>query len=566
MIFALIATVAVLTIVTVAVFADRLGVAAPLILVVVGLGASFIPHWSQEFDPEIILIGVLPPLLYSAAVNVPIMDFRRNLTPISVLSVLLVLGSAVATGVVLHLIIPTLPLAGAIALGAVISPTDAVAATSMGKRLGLPPRLVTLLEGEGLVNDAAALVLLRSAVAAVGGVVTIWGAVGDFVYAVAAAILIGAVVGIVIVRLRAKLNDPVLTTAISFAVPFIAYLPVEAIGASGVLSTVVAGLVMGHKGQKYLSPQDRLSERTNWQTVQFMLENAVFLMMGLELTTLVSEAQGSELGITETILIALLLTAVLVVLRFAVVAPLIHTMHKQARAAEGARERIDQARDRLEQMPADSPRVRRVGRFLTRREADADFAAQEGLGWRGGAVLSWSGMRGVVTLAAAQTLPSDLPFRPQLILIAFSVAIITLLVQGGTLPLVIRLVALRGPDSAVERADFSSLISEITAEAVTVLDDPDLRLPSGTPYDPETVDRVRADSLSLSERLDRLHSRTQDDPIDQYHRLRSLVLAAEREALLEARSIGAHSSRALNRALHLLDLEEFRLGQIEKEG
>ena len=191
-------------------FSKKLGVAAPLILIVVGVGFSFIPGAPVVVPHEVILLGLLPPILYSAALTVPVIDFRRNLTSISLLSVALVIVTAGITGFILYLLFPQLSLAAGIAIGAVISPTDAVAATALGKRLGLPPRLVTILEGEGLVNDATALVLLRSAVAATAASVAFWDVVGDFVFAAAVALAIGLVVGWVTVLVRSRLRDSVL--------------------------------------------------------------------------------------------------------------------------------------------------------------------------------------------------------------------------------------------------------------------------------------------------------------------------------------------------------------------
>ncbi|HEY1530851.1 MAG TPA: cation:proton antiporter, partial [Galbitalea sp.] len=189
--WALFGVVAIVSIVAAGAFANKLGVAAPLILIVLGVGFSFIPGAPTVVEPEVILAGILPPILYSAAVNVPIVDFRRNFSSIFGLSVLLVLASAFATGWLLFALFPRLTFAEGVAIGAVISPTDAVAATAIGKRLGLPPRLVTILEGEGLVNDATALVLLRSAIAATAASVSFWGSLGDFAYAVIVAIVIG---------------------------------------------------------------------------------------------------------------------------------------------------------------------------------------------------------------------------------------------------------------------------------------------------------------------------------------------------------------------------------------
>lgn len=573
--YALLGVVGIVTVVAVAAFATRLGIAAPLVLVVVGIIASYVPGVPEiEFPPELILAVVLPPILYSAAVNVPLVDFRRNLKAITGLSVLLVIVSALISGGVLYLLLPDLSIPAAIALGAVISPPDAVAATAIGKRLGLPPRLVTVLEGEGLVNDATALVLLRSAVAATAGAVSFSAIAGDFVYAVVAAIAVGFVVGHVTVKVRSRLDDPVLNTAISFAVPFVAYFPAEEIEASGVLAVVVAGLVTGHRSASRFSAQDRLTERINWRTVQFILENGVFLLMGIEIKALVDQVQDDDLGVLQAVLFGLLVTGVLVLVRVAFVVPLVAVLRRDQRRAVRRGERLDGALERLDQMdvaadssPADvdddqAARRRKARRFLTRRRADAEFLTSEGLGWRGGAVLAWSGMRGVVTLAAAQSLPSDIPYRPQLVLIAFTVAIVTLLAQGGTLPLLIRSLKITGSDAAADRAELAGLYETIASTGLATLDNPELQQPDGERFSPDVIERVREESLMLSEAVAERSDTDGARPHAQHRALRLLVLQAERAALLDARASGEYSSRVLERAQYMLDLEESRLTQL----
>lgn len=584
--YALLVLFGLFTIVAVATIAPRLGVATPLVLVVVGIAVSFLPGIPLvDFPPELILALVLPPILYSAAVNVPLVDFRRNLKAITGLSVLLVLVSALGSGFVLYWLLPDLSLASAVALGAVVSPPDAVAATSIGKRLGLPPRLVTMLEGEGLVNDASALVLLRSALLAMAGAVSLWQIAGDFLFAVAAAIVVGLVVGSVSVWVRSKLGNPVLNTTISFAVPFIAYLPAQEIHASGVLAVVVAGLVTGHRSAQRFSAQDRISERLNWRTVQFVLENGVFLLIGLELRGLLEQVRDDHLGIMTAIGLGLLVTVVLVVIRIVFVVPLIGILRRDQRRAarrvksiDSALEHLERATDSTGPAPADRPKLRR---FLTRRRADVDFLTSEGLGWRGGAVLAWSGMRGVVTLAAAQSLPRDIPYRPQLILIAFTVAVVTLLAQGGTLPLLIRRLGIVGTDAAADRTELASLVDEVSRVGLATLDSPDLAQDDGAAFDAEVIDRVRADSRTISESMaeraqagpaSAADADTDDregasaspgaGPHEQHRALRLRVLQAERAALLDARSAGSYSSRVLERAQHLLDLEESRLAEL----
>ena len=570
--YAILGVVGLLIVVGVAAFASRLGVAAPLILVVVGIICSFVPGVPDfDFPPELILAVVLPPILYSNAVTVPLVDFRRNLKAITGLSVVLVIISALASGALLYWLLPDLSLPAAIALGAVISPPDAVAATSIGKRLGLPPRLVTLLEGEGLVNDASALVLLRSAVAVAAATTEfkLWEVAADFVYAVVAAIAVGLVVGYVTVWARSRLNDAVLTTTISFAVPFVAFIPAEEINASGVLAVVVAGLYTGHRSAVMFSAQDRISERTNWRTAQFVLENGVFLLMGVELKALIQEVQAANLGVWHAVWVGLAATVLLVLVRGAFVVPLIAMLRRDQRRAAEVTPYLDSALERLDRLDAGvdtaSERSTRARRFLSRKKADAEFLTSQGLGWRGGVVLAWSGMRGVVTLAAAQSLPSDIPYRAELVLVAFTVAIVTLLGQGATLPLVIRRLGVVGSDQEADRVELATLYQEIASIGLATLDNPDLRRADGEPFDPEVIDRVREDSLMMGEAVAERSGDEGNRPHEQRRELRLRVLQAERAAFLDARATGGYSSRMLDRAQRMLDLEESRLMQLDGE-
>jgi NhaP-type Na+/H+ or K+/H+ antiporter len=568
--------VAIVTIVLAGVFSRKLGVAAPLILILVGFGFSYIPGAPTVVNHNIVLLGLLPPILYAAAINVPVVDLRRNFSTISALSVGLVLVTAFGTGFVLFMIFPDLSLAGGIALGAVISPTDAVAATALGKKLGLPPRLVTILEGESLVNDATALVLLRSAILAISGAVTFWGVIGDFAFAVAVAILIGFAVGFVTVRVRVKLRDPILDTTISLAVPFIAFIPAEALGASGVLAVVTAGLYSGHNSAKRFSAQARISERLNWRTAQFVLENGVFLLMGLEISAIIADVIAKDLSVTTAVVYGLMMVAGIIVIRFLFIIPLLLLLRRRGEQAEERQSRVRAMLDRMRRRAAADPvfqkRQDRAERVFQRRESDLKQLKAEGLGWRGGVVLGWSGMRGVVTLAAAQSLPEDIPYRSQLVLIAFTVAVVTLLLQGGTLPWVIRASGIRGTDRAADRRELAELLDEMGAAGLSALDNPDFTLPDGHEVDPAVIDRVRHDTLLSAESAwERARYGSGEEglarsPHQQYRALRQEVLQAERAALLDARSTGSYPSRVLARAQAMLDLEETRLEQIDNPG
>jgi CPA1 family monovalent cation:H+ antiporter len=579
--YALVAIGGIVAIVGAAALAPKLGLAAPLLLVVVGVGYSFIPGVPPiEIEPEWILAGVLPPLLYAAAINVPIVDFRRNFTAIAGLSVLLVIASALLTGFVLFALLPDLDFAAALALGAVISPTDVVAATSIGKRLGLPARLLTILEGEGLVNDATALVLLKSALAAValsaqGIEFSAWSAIWGFLFAVVVAVAIGLVVGIIAVWVRRKLNNPMLDTAISFAVPFIAFIPAEEVGASGVIAVVTVGLYSGHQSARQFSAQSRISERLNWRTVQFVIENGVFLLMGAQISGIIAGVHADDLSVDQAIYYGLLVTAILITLRYIFIVPLLFFIRLGEERADVRTSMLERLLERARAMMGGTGFARRrerLERAVDRRQNDSAQLQAEGLGWRGGVVLGWAGMRGVVTLAAAQSLPTTTPYYEQLVLIAFTVAITTLLVQGTTLRWVIKWTGVRGTDRAADRRELAALLDEMAEAGIEALENPEFDLPGEAHVDSAIIERVRADTLLSAESAWERAEHADEDagilrsPHQQYRELRREVLAAERETLLDARSRGAYPSRILLRAQTMLDLEEARLQQMDTGG
>jgi monovalent cation/hydrogen antiporter len=600
---------AVAAIVAVNVLAPKAGVAAPLVLVLLGIGVSFLPAVPAiEVEPEWILAGVLPPLLYSSAVSMPTMDFRRDFTAIGGLSVALVVISSVLLGLLFTVLVPGIPLSTGIALGAIVSPTDAVA-TSIVKRLGASPRAVTVLEGESLLNDASALVLLRSAIAATAASVSLWSVAGDFALAVVIAVGVGLAVGLVGLFVRARLARPSLSVAVSFVVPFVAYLPTERLGASGLVAVVTAGLVTGHGAAKHLRPQDRISEASNWRTVELLLEGGVFLLMGLELFALVEDVVGERGDLWGAVGVAALTIVAVLVVRAAYVLPLVRSAGRRARRGEQVRGAITGIQRRLDekfgpdgaprdpaargpagdvstgvtaQMRAIDPHLpgpvpplhgplgrsgrgsadpqERVGRardVLRRRAADIDYLREQPLGPREGVLLVWAGMRGVVTVAAAQSLPAETPHRSFLVLVAFTVAAGSLLLQGGTLPWVVRRLGLAGGVSPGD-TDQHAVRTELDAAAATVVDAPDLRRADGRPFDAGVVSRVRRDVVRELETRD-TDAATSADVFAQYKELRLRTIAAQREVLLDARSSGVYSSQALSHALDLLDAEQIDL-------
>jgi len=530
--------------------APRIGVAAPLLLVLSGIAVSLLPVVPPvHVEPEWVLAGVLPPLLYSAAVSMPAMDFRREFRAIGGLSVVLVVVSALVIGWSATLLVPGLPFAWGVALGAVVSPTDAVA-TSIVARLGVSPRVVAVLEGEGLLNDATALVLLRTAVAGAAASVSLGGVLGEFLFAVVGAAAIGFAVGHLDLLVRSRVRDATVNTVLSFTVPFLASLPAEEVGASGLVAAVVAGLVTGHGAPRVLSPQHRLSDAQNWRTVELVLEGAVFLATGLQLVTVVQDVRADHAGIGTAVAVAAAALALSVVVRAAYVAPLLAGLQRRARRGGAQRERIVLMQDQLTDpataatafdRPGARPRRRptpsagqleRMRTRVRRLVADIDFFLAAPLGWRDGAVVVWAGMRGAVTVAAAQTIPEDAPSRSLLVLVAFLVAIASLLLQGGTLPRLVRVLGAApgepGRAAADERTALHELLERTAAEATA-------------------AHRAAAD--------DRAPGAADDDE----KALGVAVVTAQRLALLDARDDGTYSAGALNAALAVLDAEQISL-------
>jgi len=557
--------VAVLVIVAATGLSKRIGIAAPLLLVIVGAAISYIPGAPEiDLDADFILFVVLPPLLYAAAVNFPLIDFRRNLVPIVALGFVLVIGSALAIGFAISWLIPDLGLANAIALGAVLSPTDAVSATSVAKRVGLPARVVTILEGESLVNDAAALVLMRTALAAVASSFSFTSAVGHFATSTILAVAVGAIVGFLAVLVRRRFTQSaVLTTSISFVVPFLAYLPAEEIDASGVIAVVTAGLIVGHASVRTQTVQLRLAEQTNWRTVQFLLENGVFLLMGYQLQHYILDVSSDSYSVTNAVVLAFIVIAILIVLRLAFTFPLFAIVNARSRRIASGKVHEARARSRRRRWRRldahASETARQVEARIARRAAsDRTFHATQQLDWRSSAIVGWSGMRGVVTVAAAQALPADTPYRSALILGAFAVAVVTLLLGGLTLPLVARLLKVNGPTSS--RADsIRAIISDMTGAAEDLLTDPDLKRADGTAFSQQSIDWMRRAVSTQADVARRLGVPSKHEIAEEeLAELRRLVMKVERAALDDATASSNYDSGAIADAETFLNTLEDR--------
>jgi len=505
--------------------ARRVGLSAPLALTVAGVLASFVPGVPEyRLDPELVLIGLLPPLLYAAALRTSLVDIRANRQALGILAVGAVVFTAVAVGVVVWAVVPGMTLAAGLALGAVVAPPDAVAATTIARRVGMPRRIVSILEGESLVNDATALVMLRTAATAITATaaVTVWSVAGDFLLAAIGGVLVGLVMALVLGAARKRVQDPVLDTTLSLVAPFLAYIPAEVVHASGVLAVVVTGLLLGHKSPMLQSAASRLSEQTNWSTVQFVLENTVFLLIGLQVATVVRNAQDGYLA--GWALVGICLS----VLATAVLARMVWVFGATAFYKFGPRRLRDRAWD-----------------------------------WSHATLVSWAGLRGVVTLAAAFVLPEETPHRDVLVLAAFAVVGGTLLVQGTTLPWLVRRIGLPGPDPAEDALEEAALLSRATRAGLARLEE--LR---GETDDEGVINRLEERTTSRADAAwERLGAISHDEtPSSTYRRLRQEMLHAERRVVLDARASGKVDDEILRDVLNVLDTEESLLDRLADKG
>ncbi len=512
------------TVLTFTALSDRYDVPAPLTLVVVGVAASYVPGVPEiHLEPEVVLLGLLPPLLYAAAVNTSLVDFNANRRPILLLSVGLVVFSTLGVAAVLRLAVPEIGWSLALAIGAVVAPPDAVAATAIGRRIGLPRRIVTILEGESLLNDATALVALRMAIAAMAASVTVWDIGKDFVLAAGGGLLTGLVTFVVVAFLRKRVTDPLLDTGISFVVPFAAYIVAEEIHASGVVAVVVAGLLLGHKAPILQTAPSRIAERTNWRTIAYVLENTVFLLIGLQADWLIREVGDSELGARTALVACVATLATVVVLRLVWVF--------------GAR-------------------------YLLLRPGP-DPVTGERASWRYSFLIGWAGMRGVVTLAAAFVVPVDTEHREIVLIVAFAVVAGTLLGQGMTLPWLARRLRVPSPDPHDDALARATLLQQAAKAGFRRLDE--LSAEAADPHGVRAliVQRIEQRNFAAWERLGTTAG--EESPSDTYARWRGEMIEAERRRVLEIRSTGTVPSEIVSEVLAMLDVEESMLDAAEEE-
>jgi CPA1 family monovalent cation:H+ antiporter len=516
------------TVVALLIVANWIRVPYPILMVVAGLGLAVVPGVPDvELDPDLVLLILLPPLLYGAAFFTPLRELRRNLRPISFLAIGLVLATMVVVAVVAHEALD-FNWAEAFVLGAVVSPTDPVAATSILRRLRVPARTVTIVEGESLINDGTALVAYKFAVAAVvTGSFSALDAGGDFIVSVLGGVGVGIVIGAMIAWVRARLDNPPVEITIALFSAYFAYLPAEAIGVSGVLAAVTVGIYMGRLTSRLTNATTRIQNLAVWEIVTFLLNAALFVLVGLQLSTIIDALGGLSTG--TLIWDGALIAATVILVRIAYVFPLTW-----------------------------------IPRLI--------WPTPERPPWERVAIVAWSGMRGAVSLAAALALPlsvdagGQFPHRDLIIYLTFSVILATLLLQGLTLPGLIKLLGVDDKDETLQiEEDLARLAATETALAkLEELRDEDWVLE-------DTVDRVGG---AYRYRQRRFSARVPEGEFDggidgdgidyetrseAYQRLVRELLDAQRETLIELRNRGEINDDVLRRIERELDLEDARL-------
>jgi monovalent cation/hydrogen antiporter len=490
----------------------------PIVLVVGGLALGFIPGLPDaQLEPELVLVIFLPPLLYSAAFFANLHDLRRNLRPITLNAVGLVLVTMCAVALAIKALVPEMPWAAAFTLGAIVAPTDPIAATTIMRRMAVPRRMVSVVEGESLINDGTALVAYRTAVAAVGGTFSIWEAGLEFVLSAAGGIAIGLAVGWVIAEIRRRIDDIPVEITISLLSGYAGYLPAEAVGASGVLAAVTTGIVLGWMAPDISTASMRLQGYAVWEIVTFLLNALLFVLIGLQLPLILDRLEGQPAG--ELLWWCVAISLVVIVVRLLWVQLLVFVIRALDRRPE----------------------------LVPRRTT-----------WRTRTIGGWAGMRGSVSLAAALALEPGFPMRDLILLITFAVIFATLVLQGLTLPALIQRLGIHddGADATEEllgrRAAVDAALArldELAAEEWT--------------YD-ETAERMRKLYEYRSRRFAARAGEIEDgDGIEhrslKYQKMVRSVLAAQRAELVRLRNAGDISNEVMHRLERELDLEEERL-------
>lgn len=524
-----------------ALVARRLHVPYPIVLVIGGLALALVPGLpAVRLAHDVVFLVFLPPLVYAAGWFTSVRDFRANLRPIGLLSIGLVLATTVGIAVVAHTLVPSLPWAAAFALGAIVSPTDAVAASAIFARLGAPRRIVAILEGESLVNDATGLIAYRYAVAAVvAGGFSLWEAGMQFVLSGVGGVAIGLALAWLLGQLQRRLEDPVIEITLSFLVPYGIYLAAEQAHVSGVLAVAVAGIYAGWRSPETLSATTRVQAVAVWGTMLFALNGLVFVLIGLQLPEILSGLAGWSPA--QLLAYAAVISLAVIAVRFLWVFPATY-----------------------------------LPRFLSRRLRRRDPYP----GWRNVVVVAWTGMRGVVSLAAALSLPltvaggGPFPGRDLILFLTFSVILATLVVQGLSLPPLMRWLGVGDDGEAARQEEADARVQAIEA-ALGRLDElalEDWTRNDGVDYMRYYYGKRRRVVDAQFGRVDhehpedghqhepgRDHAEDHRERIDGMNRLKQEMLSAERGMVIRLRNRGTIGDEVMHRIERDLDLEEVRL-------
>ncbi|MFE1734957.1 Na+/H+ antiporter [Streptomyces bacillaris] len=504
--------------------ARRTPVPAPLVLVAVGLVAGLVPGVpTYHLDAHIVLPLLLPPLLHTAALDSSYLDLRANIRPVALLSVGYTLFATVAVGWLAYLAIPELPLTAALVLGAVIAPPDAVTAAAIARRVGLPARVTTILQGESLVNDATAITAFRVALAAAVGEGMTWAAgIAEFLLAAVGGVGVGLLLMVPLHWLRTHLKEALLQNTLSLLIPFVAYAAAERVHASGVLAVVVVALYLGHRSWQ-VDFATRLQEAAVWKMAAFILESTVFALIGLQLPFVLKGLEAP--GTARALGYAAIVFVTVVVIRFAWVYP-------------------------ATCLP------RRLSRRVREREPDTDRTAP--------LIVGWAGMRGVVSLAVAFSIPlvthdgDPFPARNLVLFLTFTTVIATLVIQGLTLPVLVRVLKVPGPDRRAETLVEAQAQSEASQAAEARLDAL-LAAPHNT-LPPPLAERLRTvlerRRNAVWERLGPADPVTGESADDTYRRLSREMIEAEREVFVRLRDERRIDDEMMRTLLRRLDLEE----------
>jgi CPA1 family monovalent cation:H+ antiporter len=494
----------------------RMKVPYPIALVLGGLCISLVPGLPRvRINPDLVFLFFLPPLLYGAAWFTSVHDFKQNLRPIFLLAIGLVLFTTAITGIVMHAIIPELPLAVAFAFGAIVSPPDAVAATAIATQMRLPKRIVTVLEGESLVNDATGLIALRFALlAAASGTFSVIQATAQFLWVAVAGLALGLLVGIVMERLMRLIKDDALVITVSLLVPYIAYLPAERLQISSVLATVAAGIYGGWKGPEWLAASTRLNAVAVWSMLVFLFNCFLFIAIGLQLPVVFAEL--TQYSTAQLLVYGAIASMVVILIRPVWVFPATWIPRLSSKSLR-----------QRDPIPA----------------------------WQHVFIISWSGMRGVVSLAAALALPMALPSgiafpgRNLVVFLTFCVILSTLVLQGLSLPFLIRWLGVEGK---TDEHDEKEARMKLAHAALARLNE----LGEGPNVNEKAIERVAA---LYQERVQHLNDQIAD----------VLGWSPERERLVATRRLWLEALRAERRELLRLrrahQLDEELMHQLERE-